>query len=633
MKICILVKNYKQPWDEGAKNNIKQIAGRLSKNHRIFFIGISDENAKIDLPEGASYLFKSPYYSTKYRYLFYPLGFLSLLIGSSRVIADRRPDILISSFGTSAFLISLIRLLSGVDFKIVQFIYNDWYSFQRAPLKVWLLEHLYQLLFNNKFLSKVSLSFVDGVIATSQYLQSQLISIGYKNVKFIPTGVDINEYVPERESRKRFKEGKVVAYIGHLVHSKGVSLLLGALLPLLEKENIRLIIASSHSGSDEKIIKRLSHPKVSLFGTVKARDIYNSCDLLVYPRRFSFQTVIYPNIILEAMSCSTPVLTSRLPAIDEIIKDGENGFLIRPNDVIALRNKLLELVRNKNDLERIGYQARETIESKFNWDHIVPEIEKELTLLACSSRPKTSVYESEQSVSNYEKRRFGSYGGRLVNQKELRLISELTQIEDGNKILELGCGTGRLTELLAQGTSSLVSTDRSEAMIARCKKKINNVNLIRSSVEDLPFKKEIFDTCISLRLIHHFRYDAINRILKQAKMCLKDNGIIVFNTTNIFGLSILSAWTNLFQRKFAFHHYSNQKRIKQLLRNNAFKFIENRRIFFIPSFVFRFLKSKYLADILWGLNEKLEKLFPCFCSMIIWKAENSQTNYENIVYK
>jgi len=358
MKLCIFVKNYKQPWNEGVKNNIKQIASRLSGNHEIFFIGISDETAEIQLQEGTSYLFKSPYYKTKYRYLFYPIGFLYLLINSIKIIRNKKPDILLSSFGTSSLFILLIKLLSGVKFKIVQFIYNDWYSFKKVPVKVWLLEHFNQMLFNNKFLSKMSLMFADRIIATSYYLKKELESMGYQNVVYIPTGVDINEYLPNKEIRKKYQENMVLAYIGHLIHAKGLSLLLEAVSKLLDERNIRLIIASSHSGTDEKILQNLSHTKITLFGTVRAKDIYNSCDLLVYPRRFSFQTVIYPNIILEAMSCATPVLTTRLPAIDEIITDKKNGYLVKPNDVKDLKSKILEIIKNKDALEKIGLKAR-----------------------------------------------------------------------------------------------------------------------------------------------------------------------------------------------------------------------------------------------------------------------------------
>lgn len=622
MKIAILVKNFKPPWNEGAKNNIRNISlGLKKKGHEISFLSLSDENRILELEEGRAYLFKSLFYKIKFRYLFYPFGFLSLLIGSCKAVRKERPDILISSFGTSSFLIFFIRFLSGINFKTVQFIYNDWYSFQKVPFKVWLLEHLYQSLFNNKFLSKISLFFADKVITTSRYLQNELIKIGYENVKFIPTGVDINEFAPDISRRKKYKEKTVVAYIGHLLHSKGVSLLLEALLPLLDKENMRLIIASSHSGLDETILKKLSHPRVTLLGTVRARDIYNSCDILVYPRRFSFQTVIYPNVILEAMSCATAVLTTRLPAIDEIIKDGENGFLIEPNDVIGLRNRLNEIVRDKTLLEKVGYEARKTIESKFNWDRIIPEIEKELILSLVQFKSKNIVYEQEEKVYNYEKRRFGSCGGRLINKKELDKISELSEATDGCKILELGCGTGRLTKSISQKGYSLVSVDRSWVMLATCRKNVgNSVNLIRSDIENLPLKEGIFDACISLRLMHHFKYNTFDKVLKELKRCLRDNGAVIFNTTNIFSFSILSRWTNFFPHNFSFHHYSNEKKIEQILRDNKFNIIDKQTIFFIPSFVFRIIKNRFLADILWKLNEKLEKLFPNFCSMTIWKA-------------
>jgi phosphatidylinositol alpha 1,6-mannosyltransferase len=77
------------------------------------------------------------------------------------------------------------------------------------------------------------------------------------------------------------------------------------------------------------------------------------------------------------MACGTPVLTARLPAIDEIVTDGVDGFLFRPNDVADLRAKILKLVRDPKRLVAARAPARERALA-FDWNKVVPAVFEEI---------------------------------------------------------------------------------------------------------------------------------------------------------------------------------------------------------------------------------------------------------------
>ena len=64
-------------------------------------------------------------------------------------------------------------------------------------------------------------------------------------------------------------------------------------------------------------------------------------------------------VLVEAMSSGTPVLAARTGGIPEIVKHGENGWLIEKADTAGLARKLLELVRSQELLEKVARQARE----------------------------------------------------------------------------------------------------------------------------------------------------------------------------------------------------------------------------------------------------------------------------------
>jgi ubiquinone/menaquinone biosynthesis C-methylase UbiE len=73
----------------------------------------------------------------------------------------------------------------------------------------------------------------------------------------------------------------------------------------------------------------------------------------------------------------------------------------------------------------------------------------------------------------------------------------------GGRALELGCGTGRVTVPLARtGAATIVGVDRSEAMLARGRRRlrrarVGGVSLLRGDIRHLPFAPGVFDTVIA----------------------------------------------------------------------------------------------------------------------------------------
>lgn len=73
----------------------------------------------------------------------------------------------------------------------------------------------------------------------------------------------------------------------------------------------------------------------------------------------------------------------------------------------------------------------------------------------------------------------------------------------GGRVLELGCGTGRVTIPLARaGAVDVVGIDRSEAMLGRGRRRVrrarlSNVDLIRGDIRHLPFRSGSFDTVVA----------------------------------------------------------------------------------------------------------------------------------------
>jgi teichuronic acid biosynthesis glycosyltransferase TuaC len=81
------------------------------------------------------------------------------------------------------------------------------------------------------------------------------------------------------------------------------------------------------------------------------------CDVFALPSRYEGLGCVY----LEAMACAKPAVACTGQGIEEIIRDGENGRLVPPNDEAALTQALLLLLRDANLRKRLGRAARETV--------------------------------------------------------------------------------------------------------------------------------------------------------------------------------------------------------------------------------------------------------------------------------
>jgi len=81
-----------------------------------------------------------------------------------------------------------------------------------------------------------------------------------------------------------------------------------------------------------------------------------------------------PNVLLEAMAWGRPVIATPVAGVRELVRDGDNGLLVPPDDAKALRAALDRLAHDPALADRLGAAARRTAES-FAWDRVRPRLE------------------------------------------------------------------------------------------------------------------------------------------------------------------------------------------------------------------------------------------------------------------
>lgn len=92
------------------------------------------------------------------------------------------------------------------------------------------------------------------------------------------------------------------------------------------------------------------------------RDLYGEASIFVLPTYADFS----PNVLCEAMAMSLPLVATDVGAINEMVVDGVNGFLIAPGDTPALQERLIELTDSPRLRERMGREGRSLLERSFD---------------------------------------------------------------------------------------------------------------------------------------------------------------------------------------------------------------------------------------------------------------------------
>ena len=120
---------------------------------------------------------------------------------------------------------------------------------------------------------------------------------------------------------------------------------------------------------------------------------------------------------------------------------------------------------------------------------------------------------------------------KYVHQKNY--FSILDYIKQGEKILEVGCGEGILSALMAQKGAEVTASDISKPNLMNAKKYaknkgINNINFLEADAEDLPFRDNSFDIVVADNVLEHL--PDFEKGLSEIKRVTKKRAIIVLPT-------------------------------------------------------------------------------------------------------
>lgn len=218
---------------------------------------------------------------------------------------------------------------------------------------------------------------------------SKLKVIGNGSSNGIDTSQFDPESVPEETKEKIRKDlgiaenGFVFLFVGRVVKDKGINELVKAF------QEVQVIHVNSHMvlvGNFEKHLDPLqpeteniinNHPNIHAVGyKANVIDYFAMADVLTFP---SYREG-FPNVVMQAAAMQLNCIVSDINGCNEIIKDGENGWIVLSRNIEQLQNRMEWCVQNKEQSKKMGLESRvimqKNYERQFVWNEILKEYQK-----------------------------------------------------------------------------------------------------------------------------------------------------------------------------------------------------------------------------------------------------------------
>ncbi len=180
---------------------------------------------------------------------------------------------------------------------------------------------------------------------------------------------------------------------------------------------------------------------------------------------------------------------------------------------------------------------------------------------------------------------------RKWNWHELEFLSEY--IKNGQKVLDLGCGNGRLCKLLQGKDIEYIGLDNSEGLIKIARERFNEAEFLVADALNLGirFPKNEFDVIVSVAFLHHIPSQKLQlKILKDCFSLLKPNGFLIFTVWNLrqwkliwryrlYSLflgqkDVFVPWNAGEKKIWRYHHVFTIREIRRLTHKAGFKIVK-----------------------------------------------------------
>lgn len=296
-------------------------------------------------------------------------SYIPFLFGLNKILKQHSYDVVhFISSGSIALIRDILTLRITKKTQTKSLIH---FRFGRIPSIVEQKGWEYKLL-------KRALKAADKAVVIDKASYDSLINLGYNNVTLLPNPLtpQISSLIRDHSEIKR--KDRQLLFAGHVVRTKGVFELIQACATI---ENIKLKIAGKITEDvRSELIDKAGDGHEKWLEIVGEKDFESIIKEMMAAGIFVLPTYTegFPNVILEAMACACPIVTTNVGAIPEML-DIENGYnhgiCVEPQNVEMLKSAILKMLNNKEYALQCGINAQKRVNELYSMRSVWNEME------------------------------------------------------------------------------------------------------------------------------------------------------------------------------------------------------------------------------------------------------------------
>jgi len=201
-----------------------------------------------------------------------------------------------------------------------------------------------------------------------------------ENIITIPNGIELNNFqrndkvIQDFYNKHNLKPDSFkILYVSRIIPEKNPAKLVEAVSKYLREENVEVIMIGGGSEQYINNLKLISDKRIHILGETSQAELvaaYHLSNLFVFLGLWEGM----PTVILEAMACGLPILTTPVAAIPDVVIEGENGFFINiPIDERLLADKIRYFI-NVVDTQNMSKKNILKVQQNYSWDTIGSKI-------------------------------------------------------------------------------------------------------------------------------------------------------------------------------------------------------------------------------------------------------------------
>jgi glycosyltransferase involved in cell wall biosynthesis len=227
------------------------------------------------------------------------------------------------------------------------------------------------------------------LIAVSPQVRDDLVALGVapkERFVVIRLGIELDERVAAESTNGRADNRRylgipgdrfAVGWIGRMTAVKRTDDILVA-FKRLRDSGVDAVLCLVGDGPDRPELERRAHELGVVRDTVflgyqeDVAPFYSAFDALILPSSNEGT----PVSAIEALAAGRPVVATRVGGVPDVVRDGEDGFLVEPGDTSELANRLEQLARDPALRERMGKQGRERVLPRYAVNRLVEDVDE-----------------------------------------------------------------------------------------------------------------------------------------------------------------------------------------------------------------------------------------------------------------